>query len=273
MKVLRVLTGPHAGARVALADGHWTITNSVDSSRFPVVGTICLEDWTNDALVLDVENDVCTLHAAGTDSLVWPDFEPRRYGDIVLCLGTEGFAWPDDLVLLAKLVAPEKAPESPKTPAAAEVRQQARHATKGRVAVAVLCVMGLFAFFIASPSKSAKSKTASNLTVKPQLIKGANRPLPGNDAELLDTARSALNGQGVLVTLQSPGHLVVSGNARQPALVQEIAGRLAQDLAPALKSIEVEVQPAASRQRISARLETGATAYAVKPDGTKIFTP
>lgn len=274
MKILRVLTGPHAGARVAMTDGPWTVASPLDSARFPLAGTICLEGWSGEALALDVEKDVCILRRAGAgQAAVWPDLEPRSFGDTVLCIGGEGAPWPDDLTLLSALVQPKAVPAAL---ALADLQQKPqRRTTGGRAAFVVLCVTGLLALFVASPSKSAKSPGVSSQSAA--RLKAAAAPpvrqAPPDNAELLDMVRSALHGHNVAVRLEGDGALVVEGSVRQPDKVREIVARLEQDLAPALKSIEVDVQPALARPRITARLETGATAYAVRPDGTKIFYP
>ncbi|RYX91573.1 MAG: hypothetical protein EOO28_25385 [Comamonadaceae bacterium] len=310
MKILRILTGPHAGARVALTDGRWTITGQQHAAQFPLVGTLCLEGWSTHALVLDVVDGVCSIvepvpgESAGLpyagETVAWQDLEPRRFGRTVLCTGEAGTAWPDDLALLSRLVQPAgpaavtapgtgPVPLRPGMPGSRFGALLSRIAPGGRYAVVMVCVATLLALVTASPANFAKSvrttlrhdaffpadDAASAAAVlqasmswrKPGSAKGSL-----SDAEVLDIVRSALHGRGLTISSEGDGRLVIVGQAREPGQIKEIAGRLLQDLSPELKSLDVEALPAVARSRVSARLEAGNTAYAVRPDGTKMFS-
>lgn len=90
--------------------------------------------------------------------------------------------------------------------------------------------------------------------------------------ELLDTLRSALHAQGATVRHLGQGRFVVEGTLQRPDLVRETAARLAQDLAPGVRSIEVDVAQPTVRPRVAAQLEAGTTRYAIRPDGAKTFS-
>lgn len=108
MKILRILTGTHAGTQARLTPGQYRIGKEDDAD-------ICVTDW-------DVAPIVVTLHengvidareasaASGDPSVVLiPDFVPFPFGITALCFGAEDTAWPPDIQLLASMYAPPAA--------------------------------------------------------------------------------------------------------------------------------------------------------------------
>ncbi|MBR8176369.1 HrpD5 family protein [Burkholderia ambifaria] len=97
MKALRVLTGTHAGAQVRLTSGTYRIgaTEHLD---------VCISDWTVEDIELCVgEDGVARICSANGDEVLVADFVAVPFGDVVLCVGPDGEAWPRDLDLLAGL--------------------------------------------------------------------------------------------------------------------------------------------------------------------------
>lgn len=107
MKQLRVLTGQHAGARINLTPTRQHI--SADDAA-----DIQLLDWSADPMVIDTGDDGMVRIATESDeagtSAALQDFEPRRFGDIVLCAGPAGQPWPADADIIARLVRPPAPP-------------------------------------------------------------------------------------------------------------------------------------------------------------------
>jgi len=117
MKQLRILTGLHAGARLRLLNRNYRIADDDEAD-------LQISDWRHVPITLQLEEGKPTMllvaapgHDADASELA--DFTARRFGDIVLCTGPEGGAWPSDLELLSQLVQPTAT-----TPSAAIVAGQ-----------------------------------------------------------------------------------------------------------------------------------------------------
>ncbi len=84
MKQLRILTGRHAGARINLTATRHQI--GADEAA-----DIQLLDWTAEPVVIGAGEDgmvhIATASQGGQASAVLADFTPRRFGDVVLCMG------------------------------------------------------------------------------------------------------------------------------------------------------------------------------------------
>jgi type III secretion protein D len=103
MKVLRILTGVHAGARLALSEGRWRVLCLDPTSESWQNDEIALMDWHCEPLNLRVGPAGCVcLDAEGIEH-PWVDFELRCFGDVVLCVGEDHAIWPSDATLLASL--------------------------------------------------------------------------------------------------------------------------------------------------------------------------
>ncbi|CAE6731333.1 type III secretion protein [Paraburkholderia haematera] len=127
MKLLRILTGVHAGAQLQLAPGTHRVGADDDAD-------IRLTDWRGaDALLhVDASGVVSaqrvaaaaaqTADAAGTvgpadpaegqpaqsavaeEVVLLVDFVPMQFDDMILCVGTDDAVWPSDLDLLSMLL-------------------------------------------------------------------------------------------------------------------------------------------------------------------------
>jgi type III secretion protein D len=111
-KRLRVLTGRHAGASQDLSIGTHTVGRTDDSQLF-------ISDWSTEQAGLTLE----VVAHEGVPSLVWfarqdgcdpaaqrrhalLDFQPVRFGDIVVCAGPVSGPWPSDAAILKKMFGP-----------------------------------------------------------------------------------------------------------------------------------------------------------------------
>ncbi|WP_321816634.1 MULTISPECIES: secretion protein SctD [unclassified Paraburkholderia] len=96
-RILRVLTGVHAGAQMRLTPGVYRMSAAGDAD-------VCVSDWSGDALVLTLdEQGVMHLDAGNSDTVLLADLVAVPNGDIVFCIGAEDAAWPSDLDLLSGL--------------------------------------------------------------------------------------------------------------------------------------------------------------------------
>jgi type III secretion protein D len=103
MKLLRILTGVHAGASIPLAAGDHRIAGDDDAD-------VQISDWQNAPLTITIAVDGGASAQRQSDAdaqstfLPLADFAPQRFNDIVLCLGPESGAWPSDLELMNELL-------------------------------------------------------------------------------------------------------------------------------------------------------------------------
>ncbi|SOE96850.1 type III secretion protein D [Burkholderia sp. D7] len=139
MKLLRILTGLHAGAQLQLAPGSHRIGSDDDAD-------IRLTDWQGADALLEVDvtgvvritrareaGDASPHAEAGTVLLV--DFVPMQFDEMVLCVGPDDTAWPSDLDLLSTLLA------SPVKVQLASIRQQQKH-RRQLTAIAACVLLG-----------------------------------------------------------------------------------------------------------------------------------
>ncbi|PRG03965.1 HrpD5 family protein [Burkholderia ambifaria] len=112
MKILRILTGTHAGIQARLTPGRYRIGKDDDTD-------ICITDWDDEEIVVDIDEAgiVRAQHqpeapdapgdADAPDAhpvvVLIPDFVPFPFGVTVLCFGNEDAAWPPDIQLLASM--------------------------------------------------------------------------------------------------------------------------------------------------------------------------
>jgi len=104
MKQLRILTGLHAGARLRLLNRTYRIADDDEAD-------LQISDWRHVPITLQIEEGKPTMLLVAApdrdaEASELADFAARRFGDIVLCTGPEGGAWPSDLELLSQLVQP-----------------------------------------------------------------------------------------------------------------------------------------------------------------------
>lgn len=113
MKLLRILTGVHAGAQLQLTPGTHRVGADDDAD-------IRLTDWRGaDALlhvdasgVVSAQRVACapaldTAHAqpaSAEEVVLLVDFVPMQFDDMILCVGADDAVWPSDLDLLSMLL-------------------------------------------------------------------------------------------------------------------------------------------------------------------------
>lgn len=105
---LRVLTGTHAGARLDLAQGRYTLGSDPQTD-------IRIDDWPGCSLIIEVDQDGQIRYSSDTvPETSFVAFQPVRFGPLVLCIGDAGADWPDDVALLEQLLSPAPTP-APRT--------------------------------------------------------------------------------------------------------------------------------------------------------------
>jgi type III secretion protein D len=113
MKLLRILTGVHAGAHLQLTPGTHRVGADDDAD-------IRLTDWRGADALLHVDASgvvsaqrVALAQAQGTadaqpagaeEVVLLVDFVPMQFDDMILCVGADDAVWPSDLDLLSMLL-------------------------------------------------------------------------------------------------------------------------------------------------------------------------
>jgi type III secretion protein D len=117
MKLLRILTGVHAGAQLQLTPGTHRVGADDDAD-------IRLTDWRGaDALLhvdasgvvsaqrvaaavqmADTADGQAVPPVAGEEVVLLVDFVPMQFDDMILCVGADDAVWPSDLDLLSMLL-------------------------------------------------------------------------------------------------------------------------------------------------------------------------
>ncbi|ALS96220.1 HrpD5 family protein [Xanthomonas oryzae] len=101
---LRVLTGTHAGARLDLAPGRYTLGSDPQTD-------IRIDDWPGCSLSIEVDQDGQIRYSSDAlPETFFVAFQPVRFGPLVLCVGDAGADWPDDVALLERLLSPAPPP-------------------------------------------------------------------------------------------------------------------------------------------------------------------
>ncbi|MDR5759442.1 type III secretion system protein [Caballeronia sp. LZ035] len=138
MKLLRILTGHHAGAQVVLTPGAHRIGRDDDAD-------IQLTDWRGPDVLLSMDESGATCSErieAGTATLdpcrTWMiDFVPMQFDETVVCIGWADATWPSDLALLSTLLnGPSEPGASEDAAAAGGTRSQQR---RRYASIAVAC--------------------------------------------------------------------------------------------------------------------------------------
>jgi type III secretion protein D len=204
-KRFRILTGKHAGASLDLSSGH-------HSTGFHNDCDISITDWTFAPLRISVGDSGSVIarwtdtpsaadaaQSQGTEPRPKPelahqhcfaDFQPRAFGDIVLCIGPLDQAWPTDLQLLRSTFQP-----SPKRMvhwAGTRLRGSATSVLSG-AGVLSLCVIGSV-LMMGAPKASKPVDTPASVVA--QVQQAVNQSgLPG-----LKVEAAAMPAAGVLVS-------------------------------------------------------------------------
>lgn len=318
MKQLRVLTGLHAGTQLLLSASRYRIAADDEAD-------IQIADWQQEALLLQLqeEDQVVTLaiesqaNAAAADTQpsawqVFEDFMPRRFGDLVLCVGPHGAEWPTDMELLERLMRPA-------AQAAAAVGKAPRHAARLMLLLGAgaLALAGTFFTVVSRQAGAAQARVVPESLLSQVLRAVAGGPFQGVTAraagervivegllangadtealrqvlarfpasriehryaaanEIAQSIVDALPGRGSLVAeYLGNGRFVVTGQAQALGKVREAAARVAGDLAPLVRSIEVVAAeaPAPDRVPVGALLATEGLQYVQTRDGAKHLT-
>lgn len=162
-KHIRVLAGAHAGACLDLTPGRWTVGPDPQAS-------IRISDWVGDPLALLVDAEHGVLIESDDGGTAWDDLAPRRFGEIILCVGPTGEAWPSDLALLERVLLPAAqetgthsvaAAQAPASDAPAHARPRARKGWMGVTAVALLTPCALLLASTRETSSAAHSSAAT----------------------------------------------------------------------------------------------------------------
>lgn len=238
MKQLRVLTGRHAGVHLLLSASKYRIAADEQAD-------IQLVDWPTEPLELELleegnvvsitapRNEAPDAEAGKPESFV--DFEPRRFGEVVLCVGPASADWPSDIELMERLMRP-----SAEAVKAAEMERQAQRARTMRsvlicAAVAVLAVGGAFTSVVWNNARAAKLVTAPAEPLPRQVQRAVT------DAAIRDVVVRT-SGDGVVVEglladssavvalrqllSRFPSELVEHRYAAAPEIAQSIADAL-----------------------------------------------
>jgi type III secretion protein D len=313
MKQLRVLTGRHAGVQLTLTTSKYRIAADEQAD-------IQLVDWQAEPLNLELleEGNLVTIATplqadaatggAAPESFV--DFEPRRFGDVVLCVGPALAAWPSDVELLERLMRPVK--QAAETLRAARPGRMARAAAMV-AAVAALVVGGVYTSVVWRHAQAAQEqvlpeplfgkvlRTVSATSLKGVAVRQAGdhvvveglladgsealalrQLLARFPAELIehryaavpDIAQSisdALGLPGLTVSYRGQGMFEVGGRAMHLDKVRAAANRIAADLVPLVRGIEVVAAeaPAPDSVPVGALLSTDGLQYVQTRDGAK----
>lgn len=169
-KHIRVLAGAHAGACLDLTPGRWTVGPDAQAS-------IRITDWTAQPLALRVDAESGVLQELEDGDAAWDDLSPRRFGDVVLCVGPADEAWPSDLTLLERVLSPTPTDANPDSvapaqaqvsnaPASAPARPRTRKGWMGVTAVALLTPCALLLASTRETSLAARSAP----TAQPPLL-------------------------------------------------------------------------------------------------------
>ncbi|CAJ0702212.1 hypothetical protein LMG19089_03035 [Ralstonia edaphis] len=162
-KHIRVLAGAHAGACLDLTPGRWTVGPDPQAS-------IRISDWVGDPLALLVDAEHGVLIESDDGGTAWDDLAPRRFGEIILCVGPAGEAWPSDLALLERVLLPAAqetgthsvaAAQAPASDTPAHARPRARKGWMGVTAVALLTPCALLLASTRETSSAAHSSAAT----------------------------------------------------------------------------------------------------------------
>ena len=292
----------------------------IDSSE---QADIQLTDWQTESLVLELQEEDSVVTVAFTSQFanepqsaareLLEDFMPKRFGDVVLCVGPRHAPWPTDVELLERLMRPVV-----KAVAAVEAVKESSAARRyGRVlavcVAATLAVAGAFAAVVSRNADAAKARVVpealvgqvyravsasalANLSVRPLGERVVVEGVLASSAEVValrqvlarfpaeriehqyaaapDIAQGisdALGLPGLSVAYRGQGSFVVTGQAMYLDKVREAASRIATDLAPLVRGIDVAAveAPAPDRVPVGAMLTSDGLQYVQTRDGVK----
>jgi type III secretion protein D len=306
MKQLRILTGVHAGAQLALKRQQSRVGSDDDAD-------VQITDWSDAPLTIVVEgegageqlslmqqDDGAPARRVGT----LDDFAPRRFGDVVLCAGPAEAGWPSDVELMRTWMRGSGR--------GARVLRSSSKATWGAALGAIVMLLGGLAAVVSGQSATSASPPPPSALERVQHALGA-AGVVGLHARQVDRrvvveglladsaqvarARAALMpfGEGVLLhryaaatdvarqisdALHNPavrvvhagnGEFKVQGQAEDVQRLKEEVARVAADVGPLVKRIDVDVQEAlpTGHVRLGAMWHGDGLQYVQTSDGTK----
>lgn len=307
MKQLRILTGRHAGARLRLTRQQNTLGSDPEAD-------VHITDWKHSSVSLAVEEgmDVVRLCAPGAHGgamreTLLEDFVPRRFDDIVLCIGpADDTAWPSEVDLLAKLLRKKRTRTEKPAP------QRSRGAAMAG-GLACTLLLGGFAALLANGTNKAEARTPlpplqvrvagalaraglDGLSVREAgrrvVVEGLvdtpadvarTRALlnPFGDTgvvhryasatSLAQSISDALADSALHVRYQRNGVFVVEGRAVETDRLRDAVQRIARDLGPMVRRIDFAVTelPPPQRAHVDAMLVSPGVRYVQTRDGTK----
>ena len=320
MKTLRVLTGLHAGASLDLAAGrHRVGAQEGPADEIPAAGTsdIVLFDWTASPLLLDIGADgtVTPVPPAQADaqetlSPAWPDMQPRRFGNVVLCIGASDARWVSDADLLAELDEPAAQPMRKSVPGPSAWGARVGVLGAGLL-VAVGALYGRAGSAAPEPPAPRPDHCVERLSralaheglLELQVRRGKHEVLLSGlvrdnaqgravriavtDAEsstgvsvaqtwevaddIAATIETALRSPGVHGRYLGAGRFQVEGRSADPQRVGQAVGQLQNDLGPNVKAIDLSIERIQVANPFSVAIAVGDLRYSERPDGAKVF--
>ncbi len=311
MKQVRILTGAHAGAQLLLDSSSQRLGKGAgfdidldDWNHAPIELLVDQEGNSVSAYVLnDVEGGAGKEFAG-----LLENFVPRRFLDVVLCCGPADGEWPSDVSLLEQLMrpAPVVVLEAPKKPwrlwasmgvtavallgafggvvmrqSAAAQQRVPQEALLDQVfrAVDALQLKGLYV------TAEGEQVVVEGLldsppqvqTVRAALARFPRQRLAHRYAAADQTARSiieALGVAGLQVMYRGQGVFAVQGKAQDLPHLREASQRVAGDLAPLVKRIDVEATalPPPERVAVGSVMATDGLQVVETRDGAKYLT-
>ncbi len=208
MKLLRILTGVHAGAQLQLAPGTHRIGADDDAD-------IRLTDWRGAHALLHVDaSGVVSAQRVARDAQATPeevvlliDFAPMQFDETILCIGLEDAQWPSDLELLSMLLTRP-----------AETRVVDEHKKRRRYVGAAVACCTIGAVIV-----------AGSLMTTMQMSRGAALPNTAEErARSITAALAAAHVSGLRAQAQG-GNVAVTGmlsNPNDDQTVRSILNRL-----------------------------------------------
>jgi type III secretion protein D len=229
MTRLRVLSGRHAGVSIDFSSSQLVVGNSEENDVF-------IGDWNAQTIELgqDAQGRVIAFWTGSVEALPVPgqqahpegwscllqDWQPVRFGAIIVCVGPQDQEWPDDADLLQRCFARPLAPAKPAAPSA----WRSPRVRSGLVIAAVCCALAL---------------------VSPWMVRGSEASSPHNTMAPVQLAQAAM---------AASGSAAQAANASPKRQVPSAAARTVTQLEQLLDSAALaSVTPEASAQRVVVR--------------------
>ena len=308
MKQLRILTGRHAGARLRLTRDECTLGNADDAD-------VQITDWKHRPVVLTVDekSKVVRMSMADTPAASGGRREtalehlvPRRFDDIVLCVGPDDdAAWPSDVDLLGRMMKSSHRAQG--------ARRQKLRTTAMAGGIACSLMLGGFGLLLTNSTQEAQARTpaeplrvqvaaalarqglvslvvreADGKVVVEGLVKSTAdialarqtlRRFGGAKivhryaaaSSIAQSISDALADPALQVSYRGDGVFLVEGGVVDVENLRTSANRIAGDVGPLVQRIDVAVTelPPPQRVHVNAMLVSDGLKYVQTRDGTK----